>query len=82
MCCVTSFARCTLGLLCGRLVIDRTGLDGLYDAAVTWKPDVSADGNCASLSAAMEKQLALKLQSARGQTELLVIESIERPIEK
>jgi uncharacterized protein (TIGR03435 family) len=63
----------TLAQLCGRQVIDRTGLDGLYDAAITWKPDVSADANCASLSAALEEQLALKLQSARDQAEVLVI---------
>jgi uncharacterized protein (TIGR03435 family) len=69
----------TLAQLCGRLVVDKTGLDGIYDAMVRWKPAVSTEGNCASLSAAIEEQLGLKRQGARGQVEVLVIDSVERP---
>ena len=72
----------TLGELCGRLVVDRTNLDGLYDLTVRWKPDAVTDRNCASLSAALQEQLGLKLQSAPGQAQVLVIEHAERPIAK
>jgi uncharacterized protein (TIGR03435 family) len=76
---VSRFVR-TLGELCGRPVADKTGLAGLYDVALTWKPgDSSTD--CAQLSLAMQEQLGLKL--ARGdQAEVLVISSAERPAEK
>jgi uncharacterized protein (TIGR03435 family) len=77
----------------GREVIDKTGLDGLYDISLTWTPLQTAapgggsgtapspDAEGASLFTAMEEQLGLKLVPAKGQQQVLVIDHIERPSE-
>ena len=67
----------------GRLVVDRTGLMDRYDGDLSWTPDDAppgvADPNAPSLFTAVEEQLGLKLQSATGPVEVLVIDSVERP---
>lgn len=68
----------------GRQVIDRTGLAGKYDFELQWSPDTlrtSADtpGAAPGLFTALQEQLGLKLESARGPVETVVIDSIERP---
>ena len=73
----------------GRFVIDKTGLTGPYDLDLQWAPDptlgpaatpgVQADG--ASLFAAIQEQLGLKLVATRGPVEVLVLDSAERPTE-
>lgn len=74
----------------GRLVIDRTGLTGTWDLDVKYTPDrsqippgveppVPIDWNGPSLFTALEEQLGLKLQPARGPVEVLVIDSVEQP---
>ena len=60
----------------GRTVVDRTGLTGIFDLDVTWKPDVPAGspeaaGNIStddapSLFTALQEQLGLKLDAQRG----------------
>lgn len=74
----------------GRAVIDKTGLTGRFDIFMTWTPDEtqlppgapkppSSDG--ASFFTALQEQLGLKLESAKGPVEVLVIESAEKPSE-
>jgi uncharacterized protein (TIGR03435 family) len=83
------FAR-DLTMIARRVVVDRTGLTGRYDIDVefTWEfrppppgvPELSqpaSDGP--SLFTAMQEQLGLKLESARGPVEMIVIESAQRP---
>jgi uncharacterized protein (TIGR03435 family) len=78
----------------GREVIDKTGLTGTYDYSVKWTPlqTVAApDGGSgtapppgaegASLFTAIEEQLGLKLVSAKGPSQVLVIDHIEHPSE-
>ena len=74
----------------GRLVVDRTGLTGTYDLDLTWTPDQlpSADRNAMpmpaapidpngpSLFTALQEQLGLKLESARGPVPVLMIDSV------
>jgi uncharacterized protein (TIGR03435 family) len=71
-------------------VIDRTGLDGLYDVAMTnivnqWTDNpIAAEAaypNAARLPAAMEEQLGLRLELRREPMEVVVIDRIERPSE-
>jgi len=78
----------------GREVIDKTGLTGVYDFSLKWAPlqtaAVPGGGNGtapspdlegASLFTAIEEQLGLKLVSAKGPGQVLVIDHIERPSE-
>lgn len=73
-----------------RVVVDETGLPGTYAFELTTARDTSvgripggpppADDGI-SLLTAVEDQLGLKLEAARGRVEVLVIESVERPTE-
>jgi uncharacterized protein (TIGR03435 family) len=72
----------------GRFVVDRTGLTGRYDLDLKWTPDqalaggaggVGGDGT--SLVAALQEQLGLKLEAQRAPVDVVVIESVERPVE-
>lgn len=68
-----------------RAVIDSTGLTGVYDLELAWTPD---DGvadvvtrDAPGLFTAIVEQLALKLEPAIGPVDVLLIDSIERPME-
>jgi uncharacterized protein (TIGR03435 family) len=68
-----------------RPVKDLTGLPGVYDIKIAWLPDnaTSADapGNkdlAASVYAAVQDQLGLKLQAQRLPVEILVVDHAER----
>jgi uncharacterized protein (TIGR03435 family) len=66
----------------GRVVIDETGLTGMFDLHLEFtRDDAAADSPDASPSifTAMETQLGLKLQPARGPGEYVVIDSVEHP---
>lgn len=74
----------------GRLVVDKTGLSGRFAFSLTWTPDQiptvapppgipPVDPNGPSLVTALQEQLGLKLESAKGPVEVLVIDSVERP---
>lgn len=78
----------------GREVIDKTGLTGAYDFSLKWTPLQTAaapgdgsgtapspDVEGASLFTAIEEQLGLKLVSAKGSGQVLVIDHIELPSE-
>ncbi|MGH9239999.1 MAG: TIGR03435 family protein [Vicinamibacterales bacterium] len=85
----------TLSDLVGRTVIDKTGLTGLYDFTLKYAPEPGRyagptgpppgappppiDPNVSSISVALQEQLGLKLDGARGPVEVLVIDRIERP---
>jgi len=75
---VETFAR-----LAGRLVVDRTGLEGMFNVTLQWTPDTLRDSNPtgASLADAVQDQLGLKLESTTGPVEVLVIDRVERPTE-
>jgi uncharacterized protein (TIGR03435 family) len=79
-----------------RVVVDRTGLSGNWDFELTFAPDQSqlppgppppgatlpnVDPNAPALVTAIEEQLGLRLRSARGPVEVLVIDRVERPTE-
>jgi|ERR1700733_9310495 uncharacterized protein (TIGR03435 family) len=71
----------------GRPVIDRTGLTGKYDFNLQWTPNeragdpVSTDDSGPGLFTALEEQLGLKLEPARGSVQAVFIDHIEPPTE-
>jgi uncharacterized protein (TIGR03435 family) len=72
----------------GRMVVDRTGLTGSWDFELTFAvenrggPDTPpADPNAPSFFTAVQEQLGLKLEATKGPVDVLVIDSIEKPIE-
>jgi uncharacterized protein (TIGR03435 family) len=77
----------------GRSVIDKTGLAGKYDFTLHWNPSpagVDRDGseappppdpNGPSLFTVVQEDLGLRLQSAKGPVEILVIDHVEKPSE-
>jgi uncharacterized protein (TIGR03435 family) len=76
-----------------RGVIDKTGLPGSYDVDLQYLPEgvhlAGRDGgggpevspDCADLFSALPKQLGLRLESAKGPVEYLVVEHAEKPTE-
>lgn len=79
----------------GRVVIDKTGLNGMFDVRLEWRPDPSVTrspeaaaaataaaatpGERVDIFTALQEQLGVKLQSARAPLEVLVIDRLERP---
>jgi bla regulator protein blaR1 len=79
-----------LSNLLQRPVVDRTGLIGMYDFTLKWTPDQAAPAAGAptaepaeppSIFTALREQLGLRLDSARGPVEVLVIDRAEKPSE-
>ena len=72
----------------GHTVIDKTGLTGKYDWSLQWQPD---SGNAGpddpsqpagpTIFTAVQEQLGLRLESAKGPVELTVIDQVKRPSE-
>jgi uncharacterized protein (TIGR03435 family) len=70
----------------GRQVVDKTGVSGRFPVHLTFIPDVAAvpddPGNHGpSIFTAVQEQLGLKLDSAKGPVEVLVIDHVEHPSE-
>jgi uncharacterized protein (TIGR03435 family) len=72
----------------GRVIVDKTGIEGRYDVALKWTPDEgqpSADNGSVdagpSLLTAIQEQLGLKLESSKGPVQVLVIDHVEMPTE-
>lgn len=77
----------------GRVIEDRTGLSARYDFEFSWTPDQgvgpggpigapapapSGDGG-GSLFTAIQEQLGLKLEAARGQVSVVVVDKVSLP---
>jgi len=76
----------------GRVVIDKTGIAGRYDVTLKWTPDTgtapvnsgtegiaSSPDSGPSIFTAIQEQLGLKLESAKGPVQVLVIDHVEMP---
>jgi len=68
------------GSVLKRVIVDRTGLNGIYDLSLEWSPDASATDK-SSIFIALQEQLGLKLESERGPVDVVVIDHVERPVE-
>jgi uncharacterized protein (TIGR03435 family) len=73
-----------------RVVVDRTGRIGLFDFELKWTPDtlprqppdappLNIDPNGPSIFTALQEQLGLRLESARGPVDVVVIDNVEHP---
>lgn len=84
----------TLAVLCellgrrtGRVVVNKTGLDGRYKLTLKWTPDdVAAAGRTGpdappDLFTAIQEQLGLKLEPAKGSVPVLVLDKVTMPSE-
>ena len=65
----------------GRPVEDHTGLKGNFDFQIEWAPEETPDSTDASLFTVLKEQLGLKLQPARGTSEILNIDQVTHPSE-
>jgi bla regulator protein blaR1 len=77
----------------GRPVVDKTGLTSLYDFSLKFAPEPGSiigpapppgvlpppDPDAPNLFTAVQEQLGLKLENARGPIEVVVIDRIEKP---
>jgi uncharacterized protein (TIGR03435 family) len=68
-----------LSMIVGRDVVDKTGIAGRYNLKLQWTPDDAAADSGPSLFTALEEQLGLKLEPAKGPVQVLVIDKIEMP---
>jgi uncharacterized protein (TIGR03435 family) len=66
----------------GRPVVDKTSLTGTYELTLDWAGDGAAtsdDGAAGpSIFTALQEQLGLKLESAKGPVEILVIDHVDK----
>jgi uncharacterized protein (TIGR03435 family) len=62
-----------------RPVEDHTGLKGNFDFQIEWAPDEGPESDLPSLFTVLKERLGLKLQSAKGITETIVIDQITHP---
>jgi uncharacterized protein (TIGR03435 family) len=72
----------------GRVVVDKTGLDGRYELTLKWSPDEAAAGPGGpsadagpSIFTAIQEQLGLRLESGKGPIPILVVDHLEKPSE-
>jgi uncharacterized protein (TIGR03435 family) len=73
-----------LGRQLDRPLIDKTGLQGLYDVTLRWTPEpteASRPSDLPTLFTAVQEQLGLKLESSKGPVDMFVIDSVQRPSE-
>ncbi len=77
-----------LARMTGRPVTDRTGLPGEFNLTLTWLMDDQGPDplnrptpgpDAPALSTALQEQLGLRLERARGPVDWLIIDSVERP---
>ncbi len=69
-----------LSMATGQVVQDRTGLSGKYDFVLDWAADArDHESDHPSLFTAIEEQLGLRLERAKGPVQVVVIDHIERP---
>jgi uncharacterized protein (TIGR03435 family) len=86
-----SFVIPIFSALVQRPVVDKTGLTGVYDFTLTFRPEPGIPGavgpnplppvdpEAPGIFTAIQEQLGLKLESARGPVEVLVIDHAEKP---
>jgi uncharacterized protein (TIGR03435 family) len=71
-----------------RIIVDKTGLTGTFDVELEFQPQTvvavnglsaTPSGDGPTLFTALQEQLGLKLESARGPVDVLVVDSADLP---
>jgi uncharacterized protein (TIGR03435 family) len=65
-----------------RIIIDQTNLTGTYAFTLRWTPEgtpATNDGSTPGLFTALQEQLGLKLESAKGPVPIVVIDNVVSP---
>jgi uncharacterized protein (TIGR03435 family) len=60
----------------GRVIVERTGLEQLFDIDLKWTPDATPASDAPGLLTAIREQLGLRLETARGPVEVLVVDAV------
>jgi uncharacterized protein (TIGR03435 family) len=68
----------SIGTELGRVVLDRTELQGGYDVNFEWTSEPAADSLSPSIFTALREQLGLKLESTKGPVKVLVVDSAQK----
>ena len=68
------------GVLVDRVIVDRTGLNGIYELSLEWARDQS-ETDKPSIFTALQEQVGLKLETERGPVDVVVIDQVDRPVE-
>jgi uncharacterized protein (TIGR03435 family) len=83
-----------LSQMLGRVVTDETGLSGEFDFSLKWSPGpgensttfqtptTPSDSDGPSIFTALKEQLGLRLDSRKAPTEVIVVDSVQRPSAK
>lgn len=61
-----------------RTVVDKTGLTGVYNFQLKWKPGLE-EGDAPSIFTAIQEQLGLKLEPQKDPVEVFVIDHLVPP---
>lgn len=75
---MTDFAK-SIQKQAGRTIEDRTGLTGKYDFQIRWATDPSPESDDSTLFSVIREQLGLRLQSAKGPIDTIVVDNVTRP---
>jgi uncharacterized protein (TIGR03435 family) len=62
----------------GRPVVNKTGLDGVFDFDLDWTPGVSEPKSAPLIFLALQEQLGLKLEAQKGPVDVLVVDHVEK----
>jgi uncharacterized protein (TIGR03435 family) len=63
----------------GRIIVDKTGLPGLYDFTLRYSLQPGPNDDTPSIFTAVEEQLGLKLVTDTAPLDVVVVDRIERP---
>jgi uncharacterized protein (TIGR03435 family) len=70
----------TLAAILNRTVVNETGFNGMFDVHLAYSPvEDTADVARPSIFTALQEQLGLRLESAGGPVEVLLVDHVERP---
>lgn len=71
----------------GRKVVDKTGITGVFRVSLTYAPEQldgatpDSENSGPSIFTAIQEQLGLRLDSAKGPVDVLIIDHVDRPSE-
>jgi uncharacterized protein (TIGR03435 family) len=71
----------TIQAAAGRVIADKTGLDGYYEFTLSFTEQPTPNSNHTDIFTALQEQLGLRLTPALGSVRIFVVDHVERPTE-